>query len=231
MAQQDNKPTVLVAVLAVAGLGASAFVFLLMGGPAEDTERPTPAPANAVAVAEPGGDMPATAPEPAPAPVPAAGPRPASPPQAEAGDRMARDLERQRIWSSLRREHGLTPAKPGAAAPDPEAAAQLPALDPAYIKAAIAEQLVPIAIECYESALEDEPALAGKLITNFTIVGAEDIGGIVEDATIAEESTLESAFVRECMRESLMAVSFDPPTDGGRVEVTYPFVFEPDPAE
>ncbi|KIG12228.1 hypothetical protein DB30_01774 [Enhygromyxa salina] len=143
-------------------------------------------------------------------------------------DRMARDLERERIWSSLRRKHQLEPAAPGAAAPTSSAAAQLPVLDPQYIKTAIAEQLVPVAIECYQSALEDEPELAGKLITNFTIIGAEDIGGIVEDAAISEDSTLDSAFVRECMRESLMAVSFEPPPDGGRVEVTYPFEFEPE---
>jgi hypothetical protein len=55
-----------------------------------------------------------------------------------------------------------------------------------------------------ESALEDDPQLAGELVTDFTIVGAEDVGGIVEDATVSDDSTLDSAFVRECMHESLM---------------------------
>ena len=29
----------------------------------------------------------------------------------------------------------------------------------------------------------------------------------------------------ECLRESMMSMSFDPPEGGGAVEVTYPFVF------
>ncbi|PRQ06105.1 AgmX/PglI C-terminal domain-containing protein [Enhygromyxa salina] len=223
MAEKNPQAVVMVAMLALAGLGAS--VFFLLAAPNE----PAPAVAAAAQV-DPVATTPAVEPaQPKPqaqqvnevAPeAPRRGVRPR--------DRMARDLERERIWSALRRQHGLDPAAPGAAAPTPSAAAQLPALDPQYIESAIAEQLVPVAIECYESALEDQPELAGKLIANFTIVGAEDIGGIVEDAAISDESTLDSPFVRECMRESLMAVSFDPPADGGRVEVTYPFVFEPE---
>lgn len=227
MAEQNNKPFVVVALLAVAGLGAGVMFFLVALAPEPGPEmRGVPSVVEVAALDE---SVPSTARhiEPAAPPIPNAAPQ-APQPRAEPRDRMARDLERERIWSALRREHGLTPATPGAAAPSPSGAAQLPALDPQYIKSAIAEQLIPIAVECYESALEDDPELAGKLVADFTIVGAEDIGGIVEDATISEDSTLDSAFVRECMRESLMAVSFDPPADGGRVEVSYPFLFEPE---
>ncbi len=142
---------------------------------------------------------------------------------------MTRDVKREQIWSALGREHDLEPEAPGSAAPPQNAAAALPALDPQYVRTAITEQLLPIANECYESALADDPSLAGTLVTDFTIVGAEDVGGIVEVASVrTDESTLDNEFVRECVRESLMAVTFEPPPDGGRVEVTNAFEFRPD---
>lgn len=226
MTAQQTKHLIIVPIMAALGVAGVAVFLVLSTGPEVSTAPEMPAPAQPAAIPQPDS---ARANPPSPgsatqAPAPGSAPSPAR--RAAPRDHMARDLERERIWSALRREHQLTPAAPGAAAPSPTDAAQLPALDPAYIKSAIADQLVPIAIECYESALEDDPELSGKLVANFVIVGAQDIGGIVEEASISEDSTLDNAFVRECMRESLMAVSFEPPTDGGRVEVTYPFEFE-----
>jgi len=148
--------------------------------------------------------------------------------QLSPAQRMKRDLERERIWQALRQAHALEPETPGAAVPTPEQRAKLPQLDPQYIQEAIREQLVPVAVECYESALEDEPELAGQLLVEFTIVGAEEVGGIVEDALIQDDSTLDNAFVRECIRESVMAVSFEPPEAGGEIKVVYPINFEPE---
>jgi hypothetical protein len=216
----EQKPQVFVMAGLVGLLAMGGAMFFLLAAKQEAAPMPVAQRAPAVVDASPAVV--------GPPPSVSASVSEAKPGQAQPRDRMARDLERERIWSALRREHGLTPATPGAAAPTPSAAAQLPTLDPQYIKSAIAEQLIPVAIECYESALEDDPELVGTLFATFTIVGAQDIGGIVEDATIGEESTLDSAFVRECMRESLMAVTFEPPADGGRVEVTYPFLFEPE---
>lgn len=223
MAGQANaKPVLLLAVLImVAGMGAGMY-FMMAPMPAEPETviREVPAPARAVEVDRPDRDAVEVRGSPVARTI-----EPAPPPDRSA-NRMARDLERERIWSALRREHELGPVVAGSAAPAEPASAELPSLDPEYIKSAIAEQLVPVARECYESALEDQPELAGKLVANFTIVGAEEVGGIVEEAEISEDSTLDSAFVRECMRESLMAVTFEPPTDGGSVQVSYPFIFE-----
>ncbi len=135
-------------------------------------------------------------------------------------NRLARDLAREKIWKSLGRKHALEPAGPGSAAPRPSDASKLPALAPEYIQSAISEQLVPVAIECYETALDQDPELAGKLLMNFTIIGDEEVGGVVEDAALGEGSTLDNEFVRECMRESLLSVSFPAPDAGGRVEVS-----------
>lgn len=224
MAAQDSKPLVMVALLAVVGLAGGVAFLVFAAAPEPEPEMIASGPS--IAEPRPVGEI---APAPAPRSAPTSAPVPNSAPQprADPRNRMARDLERERIWSALRREHGLTAEAPGEA-PSPSAAAQLPTLDLQYVESAINEQLIPIAKECYESALEDDPQLAGKLVTDFTIVGAQDVGGIVEEAEVNEASTLDSAFVRECMHESLMAVSFEPPEDGGRVEFTYAVRFEPD---
>jgi hypothetical protein len=215
-------------VLALAGVGAGAFVALSSGG--ADSAR-VEAVGSQVATAPQGVQAIEAAPAVAVAvPDPSVSPAPrdrATAPSIQR-NRMTRDLKREQIWAALGREHQLEPAAPGSAAPNEKTATRLPQLDREYIRAAISEQLLPVAIECYESALADDPGLAGKLVAEFTIVGVEEVGGVVEDAQInADESTLDSEFVRECMRESLMAVTFEPPPDGGQVQVTYPFEFSP----
>jgi hypothetical protein len=219
MASKNTGVLVMSISIAVATMGAGFFL-ALAGGSDSANEAPRPQVAVAPQVIE------ATPPIPAPTPpevIREPAPRRA---QANRPNRMTRDVKREQIWSALAREHQLAPAAPGSAAPDEKDAAKLPALDREYIRSAITEQLLPVAIECYESTLEDDPKLAGKIVVEFTIVGVEEVGGVVEDASIvAEESTLDSEFVRECMRESLMAVTFEPPTDGGQVQVKYPFEF------
>jgi hypothetical protein len=228
-AASNSKPAaVILAMLALVGVAAAAGFVLLAGSP-----EPAPASAQVVRAAAP----PMVAEPQVEAWVFEPGtPTPTSIDEAERSaeaerppaSRMARDLERERIWAALNRKHELTPAAPGSAAPSKLEAARLPELDPEYIREAIREQLVPVALDCYTSALQDDPKLAGTLIMNFTIVGAQDVGGVVEDASIGEDSTLDSLFVSECLRESLMAVEFEPPPDGGRLEISYPVTFEPE---
>ena len=116
-----------------------------------------------------------------------------------------------------------------------EADAKLPAgspagtLAPAYIQQRVKEDLVPLARECYESALEDDAALAGRLVMRFAIAGDEDIGGVVDEVELAEDSDIKHPGLLECMRESMYTVTFDPPEGYGRVSVTYPFVFAQEP--
>lgn len=224
MSTQSSKsrPTVVLSA-AVAALGMGVTVFLVASeSESELAVAPTvDVPAQAQRVAPP---RPRNA-EPIPALVEAT---PPPTPANSKAKRMARDLEREQIWAALGKAHGLQPAAPGSAAPSESAASLLPTLHEDYIHEAIKEQLVPIALECYNSARREDPELSGKLIMNFTIVGSEDIGGIVEESTIGEESTLVSPFVQDCLRESMYTVTFDPPPDGGRIEVSYPLIFEPD---
>jgi hypothetical protein len=102
-------------------------------------------------------------------------------------------------------------------------------LDKDYIRDRIREDLLPIAQECYESALEDDPKLAGNLVMKFSIVGDESVGGVVDDAKVDETSEIKHPGLVECMTESMLSLGFAPPENGGTVEVTYPFVFDTQP--
>jgi hypothetical protein len=153
----------------------------------------------------------------APAPTPAPAPDDAS----RARDRARRDALRQQIEAAQRARTHRKADEPS----DPEAVGELPK---EYIRERVRDDLIPLALECYTSALEDDEKLAGKLVFQFRIVGEPDVGGIVDDAQIAPESDIQHAELQECMRESLMSMSFDPPENGGAVDVTYPFEFSPD---
>lgn len=225
---QRNAALPLVIAMALAVFGAGVGFFLMAAEPAPDVviEQRVP-PVEAIPpspldppISEHDEHDERSATKPTPPPEPSTAPR--------NRNRMARDLKREQIWSALDRAHDLQPAAPGSAAPVEQDAERLPQLDPQYIRTAITEQLLPIVRECYDSALEDDPKLEGKLEVEFTIIGAEDIGSVVEDATIVETSTLDSEFVRECVRESLMTVTFEPPPDGGRLVVSFPVRFAPD---
>lgn len=163
----------------------------------------------------------------------------AVPSEAEAGPLPAK-LAAQRETSNrmrgeilaalaLRSREGVS-ARAGdpAHAPD-EPAQDQPALDKDYIRERIREDLIPVAVECYESVLEDEPEAGGKIVMKFAILGDPEVGGVVDEATVdPEQTTFANAALHECMRESLMAVNFEAPPEGGRVDVTYPFEFAPD---
>lgn len=137
-------------------------------------------------------------------------------------DRAASDALRLALRERQRAGGGGGSAS--AKAPD-DAAAAPGKLDKDYIQARIKEDLVPIAQECYESALEDDPKLGGKLTMKFSIVGDEEVGGVVDEADVDPSSDIQHPALTECMRESMLSLAFAPPEDGGTVQVTYPFVF------
>ncbi|MFO7566762.1 MAG: AgmX/PglI C-terminal domain-containing protein [Enhygromyxa sp.] len=226
--QQQNARPVLLALsgaLVLAGVGAG---FFFIAAPAE--------PESVVMIQAPPPMKAPAPPQPAPAPTPVTAPAEQSPTadrsaasaQPSKASRLARDLQREKIWTALGREHNLKPAEQGSAAPSSSAAALLPTLDADYVRDAIKEQLVPVAVDCYNTVLtrQDEQA-GGKLLMKITIVGVEEVGGVVEEVELDEESTLDNEFLRECLRESMMTVVFDPPPNGGRVEVHYPLYFTP----
>ncbi len=153
--------------------------------------------------------------------------------------RRARDAKRAEILAAIQRRQAASAASPPkAAAPSSTAAAQAEAepppghYEPSYIRQVFRDDMFPIMKECYASALKRQPKLAGKLVMKFAIVGDPQVGGVVEDAEFAPESDLQDDEMQTCVRESLSALTFDkPPEGGGRVTVTYPVLFSPDDEE
>jgi len=97
-------------------------------------------------------------------------------------------------------------------------------LDSAYIRERI-KDIVPLVKECYENALEEKPDLEGRIFVEFAIGGEPDVGAVVEDSKILDNSTITDASLLECVRETMYALELEPPERGGRVVVVYPFKF------
>ena len=197
-----------------AGVAALALVVAAVGW------RSRPPPSAKVAAVAPAGEREARAAVPAP-PAPAA------------SARQARDEMRAQILASLRkRDAGAPPVLPRAPAPRPSDPPPPPAArghyETAYIQEHFREDMFPLLRQCYESALLRRPTLGGRLVLSFGIVGDPSVGGIVEDADFAEESSIHDDEMRTCVRESLMTLTFEkPPTGGGYVTVKYPIEFAP----
>jgi hypothetical protein len=208
----DNRPRSL-AILGGAALLALATLILLRRGhgePARPLAVTRPAPA-----AEPDDGPRAEAERPSPA-------REA----AHAEARRARDAMRAEILAALRRRDGGLPATANAPAPGDEPPPGK--YEASYIQKNFREDMFPILKQCYGAALKRRPELRGRLVLKFSIVGDPQVGGVVEDASIGEESDLEDPEMETCARESLLALTFDkPPSGGGLVKVTYPVLFSP----
>ncbi len=99
-----------------------------------------------------------------------------------------------------------------------------------YIRSRVKDDYFPLAKSCYENALVQKPDLAGRYVMTFRISGDRRVGGVVESAEEDPQTTLTDEKFSTCMRESMMAVSFDAPPRDGHVDVTYPIEFSPDDA-
>ncbi len=74
---------------------------------------------------------------------------------------------------------------------------------------------------CYETELNKNPNLYGKVAVAFTIDGA----GSVSDANVSE-TTMNNQNVENCMVMHIRRWRFPEPKGGGEVFVTYPWVFK-----
>jgi hypothetical protein len=100
-------------------------------------------------------------------------------------------------------------------------------LDRRYIRDAV-RAVTPLLEECYELARAEDPTLEGRLVVEFTIGGDPEVGGVVEESEVADDSALRHPILDECVRETMYTIELPPPEHGGRVDVRYPFVFAPD---
>lgn len=215
--------------LPVVGLAVIAAYWLWRGtadapGPtaAPPSTPPTARPSASTTARDPGGASGSTSTAPTVRPAGSSTPTPAEPTKTTRRDRQ----DTERLREQLRTMHRAGASRTSAG--QVEEPTPTGKLDAEYIQARIREDLVPIAQECYESALEDDPKLGGKLVMNFSIVGDPSVGGVVDEADADPTSEITQPDLLECMKESMLSLSFPPPEDGGTVSVTYPFVFASD---
>ena len=152
-------------------------------------------------------------------PGPKRGPRWGTPEGRQRRAAMLREIRRRLERGSEEEDDSSTTGAP-AAVPRPVAQ-----LGKAYIQEVVREDLLPLARDCYNQLLLDDPEYQGQTVITFTIVGDPEVGGVVESATEDPEQSTLPPQMAECVLESVMSLTFDPPEDGGRVTVTYPFGF------
>jgi hypothetical protein len=97
-----------------------------------------------------------------------------------------------------------------------------------YIRDRVHDDYFPLAKSCYENALAKTPDLSGRLVMKLKIVGDKRVGGVVDSVETDPETTMHDDAFLTCLKESMMAVSFDAPPNGGAVTVDYPIEFSPD---
>jgi hypothetical protein len=142
------------------------------------------------------------------------------------GARARRRSELDRRREAIRERLASRPVDPAGGAQERKTEA---VLDKEYIRAAVTEGMVPALHDCYDAELEEDPTLEGKVVMRFEILGDQEVGGVVDNVEIVgDETTLQNAALHECMEESMYALDFPAPDQGGTVTVTYPFLFRPE---
>jgi hypothetical protein len=106
-----------------------------------------------------------------------------------------------------------------------------PVLDFDYASKRIEEHFIPLAKDCYDALLEQQPDARGVAELSFEIVGDEEIGGVIEALELTDESTLDEPEFVTCVSESLLSVQFDPPPSHGRATIVYRARFGPSEEE
>lgn len=96
---------------------------------------------------------------------------------------------------------------------------------------AVSKDLMPLADECYEAAVERDPTIAGMIDINIEMVGDEDVGGIVESFELGDENEIQDQEMIECIRETTLSTIFPAPKDTGRRGARLTLKFEPDQPE
>lgn len=134
--------------------------------------------------------------------------------------RRALEAMRPRLLEAIRARAATAPAES-----KPDAGETY---DPRRVLTQLGEGVLPLVRPCYEAALARRPGLAGHLVLVLDIESDPVDGGTIEAADFTDESTISDPEMRACVRESLLAVTFDaPPAPSGRLTVKYPIDFTP----
>ncbi len=84
------------------------------------------------------------------------------------------------------------------------------------LAAAVNRELLPLAQECIDAALEREPGLRGMMAIEIDAIGDEEVGAVVDRVEFPADNAVHQAELQECMRESSLSMALPPPPTGGR---------------
>jgi hypothetical protein len=87
------------------------------------------------------------------------------------------------------------------------------------------KEIIPYLADCYDKAGDKVPAEI-KVLANMTLTGDPDIGTIIDTKGLADGDgkPLEPTFDL-CLKDAFVSLQMPPLSEGGEVQVTYPFVF------
>jgi hypothetical protein len=98
-----------------------------------------------------------------------------------------------------------------------------PPRDP-YVRGVLQHHIMPLVRACYDEANARDRTLGGKLVLVMTLLGNRELGGVVESVDPdVDASTVRDPRLLACVTESILALTFEGPSDGGYMTVTYPF--------
>ncbi len=144
-------------------------------------------------------------------------------------DKRTRDELRQRIVAAWAAEGEAASAAGRARAKlEPAPTKDGEGMDPAYIQSVVRSELFPMVGKCYEELLVRAPRASGRLEISYTILGEEEVGGLVDEVEVTAEGSLVDEKLETCVKESMASVAFRPPANGGKVTVVYPIELAPD---
>jgi len=241
LTMQDERRRKYLGVGALAMGGAAVAVYVASGDVAVHNEHGRAAVgAGQTAVASEH-----VAPRTEPAPVVAAAGKKPTPKPNQKLTAVEREGVQQQIADAIaKRQRNTADSQSEADEPNDDDDEAFGSLDKEYIQSVVSEDLLPLVKECYESAVEKSGgSLDGSVIVKFSIAGDASVGGIVDDVELDnKEVTLDASDGKglqapgsfpladnpdfaECISESTASLLFDPPQGGGRVQVSYPFIF------
>lgn len=245
LTMQDERRRKYLGVGALAMGGAAVAVYVISGDVAVDNEhgRVAVGPGQTAVASE------HVAPRTEAEPVVAAASKTTKPKPGRTLTPVQREGVQQKIAEAIaKRQKNTGIARPGADEVSEDGQDEqdeaLGSLDTKYIQSVVSEDLTPLVTECYDTAVEKAGGLlGGSVIIKFSIAGDESVGGIVDDVELDDSKVrfdlsdgkglrdagsfplADNPDFAECISESTASLLFDPPEGGGRVQVSYPFIF------
>jgi hypothetical protein len=79
------------------------------------------------------------------------------------------------------------------------------------LAAAVNRELLPLAQECIDAAIEREPTLRGTMAIEIDTIADAEVGAVVDRVEFPADNGVNQAELLECLRESSLSMALPPP--------------------